>query len=177
MRTTRECNQVGGITPDVHFELNNFQRNCIYLTNIWTFHNIQYRLHPGEVLRVDLNAVLNYEKEKFSLSLNSCGVLHKQPYAKYAWSDSDVFFGDGNLRQAEAWIVLLAGAVEVNALAQGTLRQFTQWLWIEHPTFQLRGGHFTVELLPPIPMLNCKKLCWVVDGGTITANWLIKLLL
>jgi len=31
--------------------------------------------------------------------------------------------------------------------------------------------------LPPIPMLNCKKLCWVVDGGTITANWLIKLLL
>jgi len=37
--------------------------------------------------------------------------------------------------------VLLAGAVEVNALAQGALRQFTQWLWIEHPTFQLGGGH------------------------------------
>jgi len=45
--------------------------------------------------------------------------------------------------------VLLAGAVEVNALAQGALRQFTEWLWIEHPTFQLGGGHFTTELLPP----------------------------
>jgi len=44
--------------------------------------------------------------------------------------------------------VLLAGAVEVNALAQGALRQFTQWMWIEHPTFQLGGGHLT-ELLPP----------------------------
>jgi len=45
--------------------------------------------------------------------------------------------------------VLLAGVVEVNALAQGALRQFTQWPWIEHPTFQLRGGHFITELLPP----------------------------
>jgi len=44
----------------------------------------------------------------------------------------------------KAWIM-----VEVNALAQGALRQFTQWPWIEHPTFQLRGGHFTTELLPP----------------------------
>ena len=53
---------------------------------------------------------------------------------------------DGNWWQAEAWIVLLAGPVEVNTLAQGALRQFTQWLWIEHLTFQLRGGHFTTEL-------------------------------
>ena len=37
----------------------------------------------------------------------------------------------------------------MNALAQGAIRQFTQWLWIEHPTFQFRGGHFTAELLPP----------------------------
>ena len=37
----------------------------------------------------------------------------------------------------------------MNALAQGALRQFTQWLWIEHPTFQLGGGHFTTELMPP----------------------------
>jgi len=50
--------------------------------------------------------------------------------------------------------VLLAGAVEVNALAQVALRQFTQWLWIEHPTFQLRGGHFTTKLLPhQVPIL------------------------
>ena len=49
--------------------------------------------------------------------------------------------------QAETWIVLLAGAVEVNALAQEALRRFTQWLWIEHRTFRLRGGHITTELL------------------------------
>jgi len=37
-----------------------------------------------------------------------------------------VNFGDGNWRQAEAWIVLLGGTVVVvNALAQGALRQFT----------------------------------------------------
>jgi len=52
-----------------------------------------------------------------------------------------VNFGDGNWRQAKALIVLLAGAIEVNALAQGALRQFTQWLWIEDPIFQLRGGN------------------------------------
>ena len=66
-----------------------------------------------------------------------------------------VNFGDGNSRQAEAWIVLLAGAIEVNALAQGTLRQFTKWLWIEHPTFQLGGGHFTTELMPPQVVSFC----------------------
>jgi len=59
-------------------------------------------------------------------------------------------FGDSNWRQAEAGIVLLAGAVEVNALVQEAVRQFTQWLWIEHPTFQLGGGHLTIELLPPL---------------------------
>jgi len=32
-------------------------------------------------------------------------------------------------------LCFLPGAVEVNALAQGALRQFTQWLWIEHPTY------------------------------------------
>ena len=30
-------------------------------------------------------------------------------------------------------------AVEVNALAQGALRQFTQWSWVEHSTFHVRG--------------------------------------
>jgi len=78
----------------------------------------------------------------------------------YEWKHSNQFdsffynFDDSNWRQAEAWIVLLAGAVQVNALAQGTLRQFTQWLWIEHPTFWLRGRHFTTELLPP-PSVGC----------------------
>ena len=45
--------------------------------------------------------------------------------------------------------MLLAGAVQVNALAQGAVWQFTQWLWIEHPTFHLGGGHLATELLPP----------------------------
>jgi len=45
--------------------------------------------------------------------------------------------------------LLLAGAVEENALAQGVLQPLTQWSWIKHPTFQLRGKHFTTELSPP----------------------------
>jgi len=56
-------------------------------------------------------------------------------------------FDDGNWREAKARNLLLAGAVEVNPLAYGALRQFTQWSWFKHPTFQLRGGHFTTELL------------------------------
>jgi len=34
-----------------------------------------------------------------------------------------------NWWQLEAWIMLLIGVVEVNALAQGVLWRFTQWLW------------------------------------------------
>jgi len=37
--------------------------------------------------------------------------------------------------------MLFAGAVEVNALAQGALRRFTQWPWIEHQTFRLWTLH------------------------------------
>ena len=40
----------------------------------------------------------------------------------------------------------LPGRFWVNILAQGVLRK---WPWIEHPTFQLRGGNFTTELMPP----------------------------
>ena len=46
-----------------------------------------------------------------------------------------------NWRQAKAWNLLPVGAVEMNPLTQGALRQFTQWLWIELPNFWLRGGH------------------------------------
>jgi len=53
-----------------------------------------------------------------------------------------LIFGDGNWRQAEAWIVLLAGAVEVNALAQGPLRRFTQWLWISWFLLNARSREF-----------------------------------
>jgi len=73
-----------------------------------------------------------------------------------------VNFDDGNWRQAEASIVLFAGAVEVNAPAQGALRRFTQWPWVEHPTFQLEGAHFTTELM--LPQVGCvrgwKVVCW-----------------
>jgi len=43
--------------------------------------------------------------------------------------------------------MLFVGAVAVNALAQAALRRFTQWPCIEHPTFQLDGGHYTNELI------------------------------
>jgi len=29
----------------------------------------------------------------------------------------------------------------MNALAQGALLWFTQWSWVEHPTFRLGGGN------------------------------------
>jgi len=44
-------------------------------------------------------------------------------------------------------MMLCVGAVAVNALAQGALRRLTQWLRIEHPTFQLGGGHSTTEMI------------------------------
>jgi len=72
-------------------------------------------------------------------NLNKC-----KPERSYTHLNSVRFYffvGDGNWRQADARIALLTEVVEMNALAQGTLRQFTQWLWIE-PTFQLRGGHY-----------------------------------
>ena len=55
------------------------------------------------------------------------------------------FFND-NWRQAEAWIMLFVGAVEVKDLAQGALRRVTQRPWIEHSTIRLRGGPSTAEL-------------------------------
>ena len=48
--------------------------------------------------------------------------------------------------------LLLAGAVELNALAQGALLP-----WIKHPTFQLRGEHFTTELSPHSTLNECHQ--------------------
>jgi len=42
---------------------------------------------------------------------------------------TDIF--NDNWRQAEAYIMLFIGAVEVNALVHGALRRVTQWPWIE----------------------------------------------
>ena len=36
----------------------------------------------------------------------------------------------------------------MNALAQGAIRRFTQWRWVERPTFHLGGGQSTTELPP-----------------------------
>jgi len=51
--------------------------------------------------------------------------------------------------------MLLTGAIEVNAVAQGAWRRFTQWPWIEHPTFQLTGGHYITEL--SLPQRNVRR--------------------
>ena len=42
--------------------------------------------------------------------------------------------------------MLLTGVAQMSAVAQGALRKFTQWPWIEHPTFQSRGRHTISEL-------------------------------
>jgi len=42
--------------------------------------------------------------------------------------------------------ICFAVAVEVNALARGALRWFTQWPWVEQTAF--RGGHSTIALSP-----------------------------
>ena len=54
----------------------------------------------------------------------------------------------------------LPGWFWVNTLAQGVLRLFTQWPWIEHPTFQLRGGHFTTELVRPLYVSKQLAAMW-----------------
>jgi len=65
-------------------------------------------------------------KSGHSLIINKIATIY--------WSHAmqRILFND-NWRQTEAWIFLLAGEVEVNALAQGALRRLTQWSWIEHP--------------------------------------------
>ena len=59
---------------------------------------------------------------------------------------------------SDARKMLLTGAVELNVLAEGTLRRFTEQLWIEQPNFQLRGGHCTTELSPPQQNVRCQCL-------------------
>ena len=70
-------------------------------------------------------------------------------------------------RQAEAWILLLAGAVEVNALSQVALRRFIQWPWIEHPTVQFRGGRLITELLPSREFITAAIL-WLFVTESVT---------
>jgi len=58
-------------------------------------------------------------------------------------------FSDGDWRHANAGNMFPTWAVEVNDLYQEALQRFTQWPWIEHPTFQLRGRHSTTRYRRP----------------------------
>jgi len=79
--------------------------------------------------------------------------------------------------QAYAWNMLFVKAVEVNALAQGALRQFTQYLWFEHTTFQLRGWNFTTELLPPPQFGNAALISHRLVSPSKTINlWDCKII-
>jgi len=60
-------------------------------------------------------------------------------------------------RQAEAGIMLFVGAVAVDAFDQGALLQFTKWPWIQHPTFQVGGGHCTTELIVSVAHAKTKR--------------------
>jgi len=51
----------------------------------------------------------------------------------------------GRRPKPEIWF--LAGAVEVNDLAQGALRRLMQWPRIEYTTFDYRGEHSTLSYL------------------------------
>jgi len=53
--------------------------------------------------------------------------------------------------------MLDTGAVEANDLAQGAPRRVTHCLWVEHTTFQLRGGHSATGLSPP--QRNLRRQC------------------
>jgi len=56
------------------------------------------------------------------------------------------------LAAGRSLINAFVGAVEVNALVQGALRRVTQWSWIEHANFQLRGGLSSIELLAAVTL-------------------------
>jgi len=71
------------------------------------------------------------------------------------WWTFFIDFGYDNWWQAEACNLLLVGVVEVNALAQRVLRQFTQWSWIEHPTFRLCSRRWTSTT-----QVHCTDFVW-----------------
>jgi len=45
--------------------------------------------------------------------------------------------------------------LDMKALAQGTLRRSTQWLWVEHPTFQLRGRNSARAVILSLLPFKC----------------------
>ena len=61
--------------------------------------------------------------------------------------------------------MLLTRAVEANAFVQDEFRRFTQCRWIEHPTFQLRGGRSVTEPRSPQRYLfrQCLVVMWCYD--------------
>jgi len=79
------------------------------------------------------------------------------------WRQLAIFFGD-NRRHTEAYIMLLTGTAKVNVLAWGALRRFTQWPWIEHPTFKLRNGHSELSV-PIVQVLSATVTRGCFDFG------------
>jgi len=49
-------------------------------------------------------------------------------------------------RPEPEFLLLTGFAVMVNVLAQGAPLRFTQWLWIEHPSFLFEGRRFNTQL-------------------------------
>ena len=73
-------------------------------------------------------------------------------------------FGDHNWRQTEAWNLRLAGAVEVNALAQAALRRFTQWSWSDTQLSSWEAVTLSLNIVAPIRCCcrGLRDLCWLV---------------
>jgi len=61
----------------------------------------------------------------------------QQEYTNVVFHCNTTDLFNGNWRKAETCMMLFAGAVEVNAPAQGAQRQVIQWPWIDHSTFRL----------------------------------------
>ena len=72
-----------------------------------------------------------------------------------------VDFGDGSWRHTEAWIVLLAGVVKVNTLAQEALRQVTQWV--------------AVDRTPSLPIGRRILYHWAIAALSATSAFLVVL--
>jgi len=87
--------------------------------------------------------------------------IFKEKTSKYLKID----FGDGTWRQAEALILLLAGAVEVYA-CPGSVMAIHSVAVAQHPSFELRGGRFTTELSWP-QQVNCHLNFFSCRDGVI----------
>ena len=84
-----------------------------------------------------------------------------------ACNATDLF--NGNWRQAEVWMMLFAGAVAVNTLAQGALRQVTQWPWKEHPTY--RSQEHSIPERNDVPWARAQNSDHLMNFWLFTLNY------